>query len=268
MKRFSLVFLLAVLPSPLVAGGEIRLPMLPAVPTPPAPSPQVVSKLSADQLYVVDGDVPFLALTSPPGLIKVTSDVGPIKVRGRFADGKGVETRTYKGKQVTTLEAVGTGKCEVLIVPLQAQTEADVIRRMLDVDDGTKPIPPPDPPKPPDPPTPNPAPIPVDGFRVLILYESADQTKMPAAQQSILFSKTVRDYLNSHCAAGPKVKDWRIWDKDVDPSGEAKLWQDVMKRPRVGVPWIVVSNGKSGFEGPLPANVGDTMALLKKYGGE
>lgn len=123
---------------------------------------------------------------------------------------------------------------------------------------------PPVPPVPPDPPTP----IPVPGFRVLIVYESADLAKMPAAQQLILFSKAPRDLLNQKCVVGPdgKTKEWRIWDKDSDVTNEPKVWQDVFKRPRSQVPWVVISSGTTGYEGPLPANVADFTTLLGKYG--
>jgi hypothetical protein len=125
-------------------------------------------------------------------------------------------------------------------------------------------------PKPPDPKPPDPkppAPIPVDGFRVLIVYESADS--IPAAQRLILTAQEVRQYLNSKCVMGAANKEWRIWDKDVDTSGETKLWQDAMRRPRQVVPWIIISDHpRGGFEGPLPKTLAETMTLLRKYGGQ
>lgn len=133
------------------------------------------------------------------------------------------------------------------------------------------PIPVPPGPKPPDPTPPGPpAPIPGDGLRVLMVYESAELSKMPAAQNAALYSKQVENYLNSHCPPGVdgKTKDWRIWDKDVDTSGEAKIWQDAMKRPWGGAPWIIISNGKTGYEGKLPATEADLLTLIKTYGGQ
>lgn len=121
-------------------------------------------------------------------------------------------------------------------------------------------------PKPPTPDPDNPAPIPVKGFRVLIVYESAELSKYSAQQQAILTGKTVRDYLNANCVAGPKEqKEWWILDKDADVSAIAKHWQDAMKRPRKSTPWIIVSDGVKGYEGALPASVADTISLLKKY---
>lgn len=135
---------------------------------------------------------------------------------------------------------------------------------------GDAPVPPgPVPPGPTPPgPGPSPAPIPREGLHVLIVYETADASKLPPAQQAILYGETVRTYLNSKCAADPGVgawKAWRIYDKDVDLSGESKLWRDAMLRPRQTVPWVIVSNGRQGYEGPLPANVDDMLALLKTF---
>jgi hypothetical protein len=107
--------------------------------------------LGQDQLYIIDSDVDAIVLTSPVGLIKVTKDAGPLKIRGKFVDGTGAnETRTYKGKAVFTLEPIGTGKAEVIIIPAGALLETDVIRKTLDVT-GAGPPTPPDPPSPTDP---------------------------------------------------------------------------------------------------------------------
>jgi hypothetical protein len=127
---------------------------------------------------------------------------------------------------------------------------------------------PPTPPVPPVPP-PSPAPIPADGLHVLIVYDDVNKTKMPAAQLNVLYSVKIRDYLDAKAPLGPdgKTHEWRIWDKGIDGSADSKLWGDAMKRPRSSHPWIVVSDGKTGYEGSLPANVDDTLALLKKYGG-
>ena len=131
-----------------------------------------------------------------------------------------------------------------------------------------KPPDPPIPPKPPDPPVPPkpPAPIPEKGFRVLIVYKASEVGKMPKDQESVLYAKQVRDYLRLKCAPGPG-HGWWILDVNADVSAVPKLWQDAMARPRTQVPWLIVSDGDTGFEGPLPANITDTMALLRKYGG-
>lgn len=122
----------------------------------------------------------------------------------------------------------------------------------------TRGCPAPVPPGPPVPPTP-PAPIPVKGLRALIVYDSAQLSKLPPAQNIVLYSQSIRDYLGAN--------NWRVFDKGVDATNDAQIWQDALKRPRAALPWIVISNGSAGYEGPLPGTVADTLTLLKKYGG-
>jgi hypothetical protein len=107
-----------------------------------------------------------------------------------------------------------------------------------------------DPPKPPQPP----APIVGDGLRVLVVLESADLSKLDHDTGAELNGKTLADYLNATCAKGPdgKSPEWRIWDKDVPLSEVSQTWKDAMARPRSSLPWLTVSNGKTGYEGPLP----------------
>jgi hypothetical protein len=118
-------------------------------------------------------------------------------------------------------------------------------------------------------PPPSPAPIPTEGLRVLIVYDSGNTT-LPAAQQQILYGKTFRDHLNSKCVMGTdgKTHEWRLWDKDTDTTNEPKLWQDVMKRQHPQLPWLVISNGKTGYEGPLPSTVDAATTLIAKYEGK
>jgi hypothetical protein len=134
------------------------------------------------------------------------------------------------------------------------------------------------PPVPPGPgPGPGPGPDPFGGgmtaaapaFRCLIVYESADLSKLPPAQLTAITSAAVRDYLNAHCVAGPdgKTKEWRVWDASVNTSNESATWQKVMARPRKSIPWITIGNGKAGYEGPLPPDVNSTLELLKRFGG-
>lgn len=116
------------------------------------------------------------------------------------------------------------------------------------------------------------APIPAEGFRVLIIEETGDRYKLSPGQLEALNSTLARDYMNSRCAKGVdgKTPEWRIWDDDFtaqDLSRESKLWQDAYARPDGPLPWIVVSNGKSGTEQELPKSEADLINLLKQYGG-
>lgn len=267
MRAFFLLLLLAA-PSFAADPPAIRLPELAPVPQPmPAATP--VSKLTAATLYVVDGDTDYLLLASPKGLVTTTTEAGPVKVRGVFADGNGkVETRTYKGKAVTFVEAAGTGRVELLIVPKGAASEADVIRRTLDVDAGQGPQPPP---TPTPTPTPTPQPIPgATGLRVLFVYESS--ANMTREQLNVLNSTAVRAYLNAHCAKDAKGRaEWRSWDKDVDASKESDVWRRLWAatKPNLGpLPQVVVVTDQAGETFPLPATEADLLALLQRYGGK
>jgi hypothetical protein len=141
---------------------------------------------------------------------------------------------------------------------------------------GTPPPPAPPGPTPPGPvppgPTPDiPAPIPLPGLRVLVVEETGDRSSLTAGQREVLFGATVRDYLRSKCVTNPQNPDgaFRIWDKDQNPAGDpdAAVWGAALGRPRTATPWVIVSNGRTGYEGPLPADVTGAkfVELLKRY---
>lgn len=124
------------------------------------------------------------------------------------------------------------------------------------------PSPPPGPPNPPDPPKPL-----GKGLHVLILYESADITKMPPQQQGVLYGKAVKDWLNQNCSPWSTIKDWGIFDKDVDLSAYSPTLNALKNRPRASVPWVVIAaDGPTVlYEGPLPADATSMLKLLEKY---
>lgn len=103
------------------------------------------------------------------------------------------------------------------------------------------------------------APIDAPGLHVLIVEETEDRTKLNQAQANIMDSLVWREYVEG------KGGDWQLLDDDV--TGEAEKWQKALQRPRTASPWVIVSNGKTGEECPLPATLDDLMALLRKYGG-
>jgi hypothetical protein len=270
MRKFAAPVLLLLLVTAALSApakkGAIRLPDLPQPPSPP-PDPAKVAVITADVMYMFDADEDgYVILTSPAGIVKVMAEPGPLRVKGRFVDAPDkVTTKTFTGKNVYTLEPIKSGRFELLIVPPGATGEADVIRRIVDCQLGPQP-----PPPPPPPPPPGPSPIPVEGNRVLIVYDRTKSNQLPQEQQDILYETdafSVRAYLNSKCILGTdnKTREWRIWDASTDASNEAKLWQDVLKRNRTSLPWIVISTGHSGYEGPLPATVADTIKLIKQY---
>lgn len=133
------------------------------------------------------------------------------------------------------------------------------------------PVPPGPGPTPTPDPTPSVAPIPIDGLAVLIVEESGERTKLSKEQQSILAGKKVRDYLEAKCAKDPHIegrKAYYILDPDTALTGIGKTWVDAMARKRGPLPWVVISNGKTGTEEPLPKTVAEMISLLEKFGGK
>lgn len=265
-------------PVPDPISSKIHLPTMPVLVEPNEPTPQPlpgpplpISIISGDQWYVIESSVPLIVLASPDGFVSIEPSEGPIKVRGVFADGTGkVETRTFSQPYVYFVNAKASGKVELLVIPQGVTSEADIIRQPLTVTVGPRP-----PPIPPEPPTPDPddppgPPIPGKENRVLIIYESSDLPKYPPAQTAVFAAASLREYLAKKCVKGPdgKTPEYRIWDKDVDTVNVSTVWKDAMKLQRQSLPWIIVSNGSTGFSGPLPTDVDSTVTLLKKYLGD
>jgi hypothetical protein len=129
-------------------------------------------------------------------------------------------------------------------------------------------------PTPPGPTPPQPPPQPVTGMRVLIVEETADRSKLPAAQLAVLFDRRVRDYLAAKTATetlpdGRTWKAYRIYDPHLDISGDLPHWREMIARARAVTPWIVITDGAGTVvhEGPLPGTVEATLTVLKQYGG-
>lgn len=113
----------------------------------------------------------------------------------------------------------------------------------------------------------DPAPITESGNRCLIVYESGEIQRYPAEQVVIFTSTKLRQYLNQHCVKDKSgLSEYRIVDDDTEfTGGDDGVWPDAMKIERKALPWIVVSNGKSGFSGPLPSKVDEVIELCRKY---
>jgi len=252
----------------------VRLPAAPVAPAPvapPAPAPAPAgdpSKLSADQWYVIDSDVPLIVLASPAGLVKVSEEAGPVKLKGRFVDGAGkVETRTYKGKHVYVVEAVASGRVELLVVPVGAASEKEVIRRTVDVDSGKGPIPPP---KPVDPPTPKPPePDPVVGpLRVIFVFES--NKPLSREQDAAIRSPVVEKYLNERCAKDAKGRpEWNSFDPQqqfgpgFNPTLKELFATSLVEAKKV-LPAVVVAVGRDARVYPVTTEA-ELLALLKRH---
>lgn len=123
----------------------------------------------------------------------------------------------------------------------------------------------PQPPGPgPNPPTPDPvtpAPIPLAGYRVLFIEETEDRNKITLDQFNVMFSADSANWLNAN------AKEWRVYDKDSAALSDTQLWRDALKRrpATFATPWVIISNGVTGYEGPLPKTGSEIKTLLQKY---
>lgn len=130
----------------------------------------------------------------------------------------------------------------------------------------------------PEPPGPGPEPKPPtpadtwskDGLRVLLLFETGNNTMTPA-QFAAVNSTFTRDYLSKKSVKVNGQSEWRYWDKDTDISRESAIWKDGFERwKKAGskVPFLLISNGKDAdYAGDIPENLDKLAELLKKYGG-
>jgi len=118
-------------------------------------------------------------------------------------------------------------------------------------------------------PTPNPIgpPIPGLGLKVLIVYELDDlHGYIPAHRyqiQSSTFQAWVASVVGPDTAGVPMA---RVLDKDTTcPVNAKSMWCDALARPRSTLPWIIISNDKTGYEGPLPTTEQETRTLIERF---
>ncbi len=156
-------------------ASPFRLPVIDSTPPAPQPvEPKPVTVLPEDSFFVIESEVQAIVLHSPDGLLSVTEDQGPIRLRGKFAGGSGrVETKTFSGKYVYAIEGIKAGKAELILIPSGVVSSDQIVRLMLSVN-GAQPPPKPDPePKP----EPEPEPQPSSGkVHVDIIEDINDRT--------------------------------------------------------------------------------------------
>ncbi len=193
---------------------------------------------------------------------------------------------------VTEITAAPQGKAEVTVYyaavkngVLQPDERSWTFKLVIG---GVAPQPPPTPPDPPKPPTPpepiSTSPFAEPGLRVLVCFDPT--VLRPSGSPERWFygpDKNVRDWLNAKCVPDPTgiekdgsgavLRDWRIWPatengQPTDVSGARKVWRDAWanKGPEKKN-WIMVGDGKTGYEGPLPKSEEEALTILRKVGG-
>ena len=256
-------------PSPDVIGQpKIIIPVVPVldenqVPEEdhPAPAPKPyrgpvpVNSLSEDTWYVVESQVQLIVLHSPAGHVAVQPEEGPVKVRGRFADGTGkTETRNFTSKYLYFVNAVKAGSIELLIVPVGVSAESEVIRQPLTVM-GLEPNPPPKP----DPPKPDPIPDPVSDSLLVEIVE--DPLERNADTAIVLNSLAEWNSLKD------KGHDWRLYSiRTGEEAGKAAI----KAAEGIPIPAMVVRDKVSKKVlrvVPLPATIADVKRVLSELTG-
>jgi hypothetical protein len=196
----------------------------------------------------------------PVGLIfvKHTKPVAEllIKIKCKTADVQTIEPGVY------AITKAGTHDCEINVISQNPLAWDDENIRIVV---GHGPNPPPGP-EPTPTPTPGVLPIDGDGLRVLVVYESADLSKLPRTQWEAMHGAELRNWLNANCVAGPDgAKEWRALDADTKYTDPNNVWAKALAKPRTGLPWIAISNGTTGYAGPFPMTTAETIALLEQF---
>jgi hypothetical protein len=246
-------------------------------------APLVRHSLSASSPVATDGDGEDAAAAEPPALDlpeKVTGEAGdfievPARTNGQsvrwvpMTSGLRVfpptllkDTRTA----VVTAKANGTYRLLAYTALGDVPSDPDICLVVVgkadpddgdDEDDGKVD---PDEEDEDDEPPPKVVPFPADGLHVLVVYESSDMNRLTGEQRAIIQGADVRAALD---AAAPGR--YRIYDKDADLQFVPQVWKDAMAVPRQSVPWVALSNGKTGYSGPLDMTAAQFLALLAEH---
>lgn len=214
--------------------------------------PKAVTKLKAGEVYALDSDTPVVVVVSPEGLVSVTEETGPAKINAVFAGNTKRTWRTYKGQQVFTLEAVQSGTVELLVIPVGSKRSSDVLRRVIQVEAGDGPRPPPDDGKP-KPPV-------VGKLFGFVLIEETSQA-WPTRGEAIAAASKWAD------ANGVKR---RVADKDVkDAAGNtpADIAPYIARAAGKTLPRLTLITETGGilWEGDCPKAGAELTALLGRY---
>lgn len=231
------------------ADGPIRLPVAPIVPTPmPAPVPPGSSlSLTGGQWYVIECDVKCAVRSYPRGMVKVTEEAGPLRLKGVFAGGGKVETRTYKGPVLYVVEATGKGTVDLEVVPFGFKSEAEIVGTSLQVDaaagdcpdDGKKK----DEDKKDE--KKDPPPAVETAAWAIVIEETMDRNTLPLEQSRLLGDVTFWTGLK---ASG---MSYRMYDKD-SPDAKAKNYLDMVAGVKLPALLSLDKTGKKLRAVPLP----------------
>lgn len=211
------------------------------------PSPNGVVTLPGDAWYVIESDVECAVRSYPRGLVRVTKEAGPLRLKGVFAGGTGrVETRAYKGPHLYVVEAVGKGAVELEVIPLGFKSEAEIVGASLVVDAGAKNCPDDGKKKDDDGKKQDPPPAGEVAAWAIVIEETADRNTLPLELSRLLgdvaFWKSLKD----------RGVSYRFYDKD-SPDARAKNYPAMVDGVKLPALLALDKTGKKLKAVPLPA---------------
>ncbi len=110
-------------------------------------------------------------------------------------------------------------------------------------------------------------PPPVVGPVAMLIVENVkERDELPQDQRDVLASPRIRQYLRDHGRAAGKDA-LRIYWEGMEAETAPPFWREGFARPRTRTPWLVITNGRAGIEGPLPADETAVLEILKRFGG-
>lgn len=182
------------------------------------------------------------------------------------------------GAKVYFWGIAGTYKINAVIIPLKLIT---VEGKSFDVVDGpvkrvnaTFKIIGSVPPAPVPPPEPSPTTVPFEtpGLTVIIFREAGEGGSLPVGQRNIFVSSKILKWCTENCVKIAGQPAFRIWDDDytperfgnVDPILKSAYFK-ILPQAQNNLPWIVISDGKKGYSGPLPKDIDTTLTLLQGF---
>ena len=236
------------------------VPVVPVRVVPPDAEPsdvaEPVATVSSEEFYVLQSATEVVIVTSPPGLVEVTHELGPLIARGRWAGGGGkVETRLLEAAHLYFVDARQAGKTELIVIPIGMTDASQIQRQLVTVQLGPQPPPPPDPVDDDQ--------IPVDdtkGFRVLLLLDETADPDTVAAVNSLQTRRWLDD----------QTDDWRRWDRSTveqdDMGDEEPVWRDIWRAAEPELPagpQLLVIKGKTITVRPLTSQVVQELEAMK-----
>ena len=103
-------------------------------------------------------------------------------------------------------------------------------------------------------------PIPDTGLHILMIYESSEYNKLKPQQKEIVESATNRQYLNQVTNG-----NFRWLDQHTNYTDPENKWRKALERPRDSLPWMIISNGVTGFEGSMPNSMEELKGTIEIY---